>query len=56
MLVWPPYMIQEIWTKMLEDEDYTRNFLATNQKRLAEQHAFATQFLDDHGIPYYGNS
>ncbi|KAK4044056.1 putative aminotransferase [Parachaetomium inaequale] len=56
MLAWPPYMIQEMWAKMLEDEDYTQNFLATNKQRLAEQYAFATQFLDEHGIPYYRNS
>ncbi|GAB1319554.1 1-aminocyclopropane-1-carboxylate synthase [Madurella fahalii] len=26
-----------------------------NQQRLTEQYAFATQFLDEHGIPYYTN-
>jgi hypothetical protein len=40
---------------MLEDGDYTKNFFATNQRRLAEQYAFATSFLDQHEIPYYRN-
>ena len=41
---------------MLEDAEYTKNFMATNQRRLAAQHALATQFLDRHGIPYFRNS
>jgi len=56
MLGWPPYVIQELWAKMLEDEAYTKDFFARNQRGLAEQYAFATGFLDQHGIPYYGNS
>jgi len=53
MLQWPPYVIQDMWAKILEDEEFTRNFFATNQQRLATQFAQATKFLDDHGIPYY---
>ncbi|KAJ4289459.1 hypothetical protein N0V88_006940 [Collariella sp. IMI 366227] len=56
MLGWPPYVIQDIWASMLEDEAYTNNFFAKNQRLLAEQYAIATRFLDDHGIPYYKNS
>ncbi|KAK4098344.1 putative aminotransferase class I and II family protein [Parathielavia hyrcaniae] len=56
MLAWPPYLIQDVWASMLEDGAYTKDFFATNQQRLAEQYAFATQFLDEHGIPYYRNS
>ena len=56
MLGWPPYIIQELWASMLEDEEYTSKFFATNQRRLAEHYALATRFLDQHGIPYYNNS
>jgi hypothetical protein len=56
MLGWPPYLIQELWASMLEDEQYTKKFFATNQQRLAEHHALMTRFLDKHGIPYYNNS
>ncbi|KAK4126480.1 putative aminotransferase class I and II family protein [Parathielavia appendiculata] len=56
MLAWPPYIIQDLWASMLENGAYTEDFFATNQQRLAEQYAFATQFLDDHGIPYYRDS
>ncbi|KAK4237343.1 putative aminotransferase [Achaetomium macrosporum] len=56
MLAWPPYMIQELWASMLEDEDYTKGFFTRNQQRLAEQYVFATRFLDENKIPYYRNS
>lgn len=56
MLAWPPYIIQDIWASILEDEAFTQNFLATNQQRLAEQYAFTTRFLDEHEIPYYRKS
>jgi hypothetical protein len=56
MLAWPPYLIQELWATMLEDGEYTNDFFAKNQQRLAEQYAFATRFLDENKIPYYRNS
>ncbi len=56
MLGWPPYIVQDLWASMLENAEYTKNFMATNQRRLAAQHALATQFLDRHGIPYFRNS
>jgi hypothetical protein len=56
MLAWPPYIIQDLWASMLENEDFTKNFFAKNQQGLAEQHALATRLLDGHGIPYYRNS
>ncbi|KAL2267249.1 hypothetical protein VTJ83DRAFT_4526 [Remersonia thermophila] len=56
MLAWPPYLIQEAWAAMLEDEAFTSNFLETNQKRLAEQYAFTTQRLDEFGIPHHDNT
>ncbi|KAL1843051.1 hypothetical protein VTJ49DRAFT_3186 [Mycothermus thermophilus] len=56
MLAWPPYLIQEVWAGMLEDEAFTSNFLETNQKRLAEQYAFTTRRLDEYGIPHYDNT
>ncbi|KAK4244483.1 putative aminotransferase [Corynascus novoguineensis] len=56
MLAWPPYIIQDVWAKMLEDENYTNRFLETNQRLMAIQYASATRFLDDHGIAYYTNS
>lgn len=55
MLAWTPYIIQELWAGMLE-KDYASSFVATNQQRLADEYAFATRFLDEHGIPYYENS
>jgi hypothetical protein len=56
MLGWPPYLTQDIWAKMLENEKYTEGFFAKNQQGLAEGYAFSTKFLDEHGIPYYRNS
>jgi hypothetical protein len=56
MLAWTPYIIQELWAGMLENKEYSSNFVATNQKRLAEQYAFATRFLDEQSIPYYENT
>jgi len=56
MLAWPPYIIQDVWAKMLEDENYTNRFLETNQRLMAVQYASATRFLDEHGIAYYTNS
>ncbi|KAL2164912.1 hypothetical protein VTH06DRAFT_208 [Thermothelomyces fergusii] len=56
MLGWPPYIIQDIWAKMLDNENFTRAFLMANRQRLADQYAFATRVLDEHGIPYYKNS
>ncbi|KAL2259214.1 hypothetical protein VTK26DRAFT_7184 [Humicola hyalothermophila] len=56
MLAWPPYIIQDVWARMLEDKEYINNFFARNQQRLAEQYAFTTRFLDDHGIPHYRNA
>ncbi|KAL2193660.1 putative aminotransferase class I and II family protein [Corynascus similis CBS 632.67] len=56
MLAWPPYIIQDVWAKILEDENYTNRFLETNQRLMAVQYASATRFMDDHGIEYYTNS
>ncbi|AEO60892.1 hypothetical protein MYCTH_2310609, partial [Thermothelomyces thermophilus ATCC 42464] len=49
-LTWPPYIVQEIWAKMLDDKSFTENFLMVNRQRLGDQYAFATRFLDEHGI------
>ncbi|KAK4226579.1 putative 1-aminocyclopropane-1-carboxylate synthase [Podospora fimiseda] len=56
MLGWPPYIVQDIWAGMLENQSFLNDFLETNQKQLAEQYAITTQFLDEQGIPYFANS
>jgi hypothetical protein len=56
MLAWTPYLIQDVWAKMLDNREYTDNFLATNRQRLAEQYAFTTRFLDERDIPYCHNT
>ncbi|KAK4161058.1 putative 1-aminocyclopropane-1-carboxylate synthase [Cladorrhinum sp. PSN259] len=56
MLGWPPYIVQDIWAGMLDNQSYLDTFLGTNQNRLAEHYAITTQFLDEQGIPYFGNS
>ncbi|KAL2190425.1 hypothetical protein L209DRAFT_671160, partial [Thermothelomyces heterothallicus CBS 203.75] len=48
----PPYIVQEIWAKTLDDKSFTENFLMVNRQRLADQYVFATRFLDEHGIAY----
>lgn len=55
MLAWPPYIIQDIWAKMLEDNDYTAMFFAANRQRLTKQFEFTTQILYRQGIPFYKN-
>ena len=41
---------------MLENQDFLNSFMTTNRKRLAEQYALASGFLDRNKIPYSGNS
>lgn len=55
MLEWPPYIVQDLWASILEDEDFLKKFFARNQQGLAEQYAITTRFLDEHEIPYYRN-
>ncbi|KAK3935798.1 putative 1-aminocyclopropane-1-carboxylate synthase [Diplogelasinospora grovesii] len=55
-LTWSPYIVQDLWAAMLEDEDFTSSFLKKNRTLLAEQHAIAARFLDRKRIPYYRNS
>ncbi|KAK4189482.1 putative 1-aminocyclopropane-1-carboxylate synthase [Podospora australis] len=56
MLGWPPYIVQDIWAAMLENEEYTKSFLSKNQALLAEQYGIATKWLEENGIPYFRGS
>lgn len=56
MLGWPPYLVQDIWAAMLEDTDYTDEFLGKNRELLGESYKVVTDFLREQGVGYYGNS
>lgn len=56
MLGWPPYLVQDIWAAMLEDTDYTDEFLGKNRELLGESYKVVTDFLKEQGVGYYGNS
>ncbi|KAK0640776.1 pyridoxal phosphate-dependent transferase [Cercophora newfieldiana] len=53
---WTPYIIQEIWARMLEDESFRSKFFEKNYRLIEESYAFTTKFLGQHGIPYYRGS
>jgi hypothetical protein len=50
---WTPYIIQEIWARMLEDACFRTRFFQKNYRLTEESYAFATDFLEENDIPYY---
>lgn len=53
MFGWAPYITQDLWAKMLEDEEFSAAFASKNRQVLSEHHSITTRFLGAHGIPYY---
>ncbi|KAI0173471.1 putative acc synthase [Hypoxylon sp. FL1284] len=52
---WSPYVAQDMWANMLEDQTFLSRFLAKNREILAEHCAILRAFLDQHNIPFYTN-
>ncbi|KAJ9136510.1 putative Acc synthase [Pleurostoma richardsiae] len=52
---WPSYVIQDVWAKMLRDEEWRSSFFAENHKRMREHFAITTGFFKKHDISYYEN-
>lgn len=50
---WAPYITQDMWAKMLEDEYFSLELASKNCKLLGEHYTIVTQFLDAHEISYY---
>jgi aspartate/methionine/tyrosine aminotransferase len=50
---WTPYIVQDIWASMLEDEEFRGRFLGKSHRLTEESYTFTTAFLDKQGIPYY---
>ncbi|KAJ5104256.1 aspartate aminotransferase [Penicillium argentinense] len=48
----PSSLADQVSTSLLLDDTFTRDYIATNQIRLAESYHFATEFLQFHHIPY----
>lgn len=53
---WVPYLTQNAWAEMLEDDHLLTAFHARNAKILGEHSAIARAFLEGHNIPYYSNA
>ncbi|KAJ8130028.1 hypothetical protein O1611_g3606 [Lasiodiplodia mahajangana] len=53
---WVPYLTQNAWAEMLEDDQFLAAFNAKNANILGEHCAIARTFLEDHNIPYYHNA
>lgn len=49
---WVPYVIQDIWARMLEDKLFVRNLVASNRILLATHYNIITDFFNQHNIPY----
>ena len=50
---WPPYIIQDIWAGILEDETYRRDFVQRNHDLMAKSYRLATSLLEQNNIPYF---
>ncbi|KAI0198510.1 putative acc synthase [Astrocystis sublimbata] len=53
---WVPYLTQNAWAEMLEDDQFLSAFIAKNTHLLGEHCAIARKLLEDHNIPYYHNA
>ncbi|CCT61193.1 hypothetical protein IAQ61_004988 [Plenodomus lingam] len=52
---WVPYVVQDVWADMLEDEQFLSHFKFENRKMLSKHCTILRSFLDQHNIPYYSN-
>ncbi|KAI2602061.1 putative aminotransferase class I and II family protein [Hypoxylon sp. NC1633] len=52
---WLPYVAQDMWANMLEDQAFLTSFLVKNREILTEHCAILRAFLDQHEIPFYTN-
>jgi len=50
---WPPNVVQDAWAGMLEDETFRARFFEKSHRLTKENYIIATEFLEEHGIPYY---
>ncbi|KAH8805247.1 pyridoxal phosphate-dependent transferase [Xylogone sp. PMI_703] len=50
---WPPYVLQDLWAHLLEDQEFLDWFLAENKRRLSENYNLITSFLSSNGIGYF---
>ncbi|KAL5319879.1 hypothetical protein ACEPPN_012937 [Leptodophora sp. 'Broadleaf-Isolate-01'] len=53
---WSPYVLQDLWAKLLEDTQYLNKFISTNQRRLSENYTLATSILSSHDVKYFKGS
>jgi hypothetical protein len=53
---WVPYLTQNAWAEMLEDDHLLAGFHARNAKILGQHCEIAQAFLEEHKIPYYRNA
>lgn len=56
LFTFPSAMSDHIACNILEDDQFTDEYITTNQKRLGENYALTVKFLLDHGISYYRGS
>ncbi|CAI6227106.1 unnamed protein product [Periconia digitata] len=52
---WVPYIVQDMWACILEDENFLSELKAKNRKALAKHFTMLRSFLEQHNIPYYKN-
>ncbi|KAI5920330.1 putative acc synthase [Camillea tinctor] len=52
---WVPYITQDMWANILEDEQFRVDFLTKNREVLTKHCTILRSFLDQHGIPYYNS-
>jgi hypothetical protein len=52
---WVPYVVQDLWADILEDEKFLDEFILENRKVLAKHFTILRTFLEQHRIPYYSN-
>jgi hypothetical protein len=52
---WVPYVVQDMWADILEDQEFLDDFKAENRQVLAKHFNILRSFLEQHRIPYYSN-
>ncbi|KAH7384625.1 putative acc synthase [Pyrenochaeta sp. MPI-SDFR-AT-0127] len=52
---WVPYVTQDMWADILEDEQFLADFKTKNREVLAKHFTILRSFLDRFNIPYYNN-
>lgn len=50
----PSSVADHIATTILEDDQFTDRFIQLNKRRLSQNYGLVTEYLQQHGIPYYG--